>query len=98
MSLHQVDSPDAARAHALGAAETSACDVVWIQSSTWQPSEPAGTGPSAQTPYREHALSLERPRPMLWLDSEALGEDLGLADDGWQAWMRAIQLLAGALV
>jgi len=99
VSIVELGDAEAVREHACEAAEASACDLVWLLGSSWRPSEPP-EGARGPTPvrYREHALSVASARPQVWIDGEATDEDLVLAADGWEAWMRACQQLFTALV
>ena len=101
VSILEFDDADAVRAHANAAAEIGASDLVWLLGSAWQPSEPdTPTGPGLRRGprYREHALSVAKAQPQLWLDGVALSEDPGLRDDGWEVWQRSFQLLLATLV
>lgn len=104
VSTLTLDDSDAVRAHAEQAAQTGASDLVWLVGGDWQPSEPearpgkAGPGLRRALPYREHALSLARARPRLWLEGAATNDDFSTQLDGWEAWQRGFQQLLAALV
>jgi hypothetical protein len=98
----EVRDADAARAHAQTAAESGGSDIVWLLAEGWQPSEPntpaAAPGLRRGPSYREHALSVERATPRVWVDSGRGTEERALRAEGWDGWLRAFAELAAALV
>jgi hypothetical protein len=78
----------AAIEHVERVSETGGSEVVWIAERPLMPELEQGTR------VRAHALAIGETRPRLWLD----GDERLIHEDGWTAWLRAVQELCATLV